>query len=111
MGPLEKVPDCVQGSANPHMKSYFEWILHLQNVITIWHNRILMDDFTLQEIQCFCACQIPIDNLFKHLQVESFHLTLEIATEKITLMNRLKEVTKEMLVFTHKDGRKYAISY
>ena len=109
IGPLEEVPDCVQGSANPHMKSYFKWIVDLQNLNTIWQNRILMGDCALQEIQCFCTYQVPIGNFFKHLQIESFHLTLEIATEKMTLINRLKEATKEMLVFTHKDGRKYVI--
>ena len=108
-GSLEGLPDCVEKSGNPHMKNYFEWITNLQNFVKEWQTKILDDDCTHQEILSYAAQQIPLDNMSKHLQMESLPLTREAVIAKKDQMVKCKEVNKEMLIFEYRDGRKYEV--
>ena len=108
-GSLAGLPDCVEKSGNSHMKNYFKWIMDLQNFVKEWQTKILEDDCTQQEILIYAAQQIPIENMSKHIQMESLQLTPEAVAAKKTQMVNCKEASKEMLISAYRDGRKYAV--
>ena len=103
------LPGCVEKSDNSHMKNYFKWIMDLQNFVREWQTKILEDDCTQQEIFSYAAQQIPIENMSKHLQMESLQLTPEAVAAKKNQMVKCKETSKEILISTYRDGRKYEV--
>ena len=98
-GNLVGLPGSVEKSGNSHMKNYFKWIMDLQYFVKEWQTKILEDDCTQQEILIYAGQQIPIENMSKHLQMESLQLKPEDVAAKKTQMVNCKKASKEMLIF------------